>query len=359
MQTFLPVLRIRRQTSHCNATCSWGTIASDIWMLFLTWTLQNKLTLTSTSAPRQQQPQHNPPMNGTPAAASLMSFSSRNKQPLKVCRISSETPTGQSGSSLYCSHAVVYSSTKNQNTQNKTFVYCSDTTHKYVHAWCMCVTVFEWMKSGFVSRNFKKPWIKNRISEIFFLFPVSVKDIFSFTSTFKFNTPACTFQRPAVCTWNHHRGASGGPHRCDLCYATAGPCEAAGRKRRCVSKRLNCCAAAAEPGAHGKPTAAKISPAHRPHWSASPTSAALLAGKLLTMRLNYSQKTQNWFNKRSNTPRGQRLWFHLSESDRWYTIKSTTTTKTTNQTPNTSIDLLTKQVSKLKMFDPDELTPLT
>lgn len=103
----------------------------------------------------------------------------------------------------------------------------------------------------------------------------------------------------------HHRGASGGPHRCDLCYATAGPREAAGRKRRCVSKRLNCCAAAAEPGAHGKPTAAKISPAHRPHWSASPTSAAPLAGKLLTTRLNYSQKTQNWFNKCSDTERAE------------------------------------------------------
>lgn len=146
----------------------------------------------------------------------------------------------------------------------------------------------------------------------------------------------------------HHRGASGGPHRCDLRYATAGPREAAGRKRRCVSKRLNCCAAAAEPGAHGKPTAAKISPAHRPHRSASPTSAAPLAGKLLTARLNYSQKTRNWFNKCSDTQRGQRLRSHLSDSDRH------------QQQPirRPSIDLLTNQVSKL-MFDPDELTPPT
>ena len=62
--------------------------------------------------------------------------------------------------------------------------------------------------------------------------------------------------------YNHskEKRAWGGLQLCDLYYARAGPREAAGRKCRSVSKRLNCCAAAAELGAHGKPTAAKISP---------------------------------------------------------------------------------------------------
>ncbi len=54
----------------------------------------------------------------------------------------------------------------------------------------------------------------------------------------------------------------------------------------------------------------KLAPAHRPHWSTSPTSGAPL-GKPLTMGLNCSQRTQTAVTNAA-THRGQSLCFNLT-----------------------------------------------